>query len=181
MWGWFWNQNCTAMGDMIWKRVICDQEMKNLGRFTMICGSYRGIWFRDAQASLAEPEQISNLHKMVANPPHSSFMTSTSPQSTMVCQTSCNHFCLFIKIGPNILLSASVWLPELFSRALRRWYGPTAMICDSYLKNQSAGCYWHHKWTREQAGDPKMENLLIESHPSPVLVNYTSGSILVWL
>ena len=103
------------------------------------------------------------------------------PQSTMVCQTSSNNFCLFVKIGPNILLSASVWLPVLFSRALRRWYGPTAMICDSYLKNQSAGCYWHHKWTREQAGDPKMENLLIESHPSPVLVNYTSGSILVWL
>ena len=149
---------------MIWKKVICDQEMKNLGRFTMICGSYRGIWFRDAQASLAEPEQISNLHKMVANPPHSSFMTSTSPQSTMVCQTSSNNLCPFVKIGPNILLSASVWLPVLFSRILRRWYGPTAMICDSYLKNQSAGCYWHHKWTREQAGDPEMENLLIETH-----------------
>ena len=161
---------------MIWKRVICDQEMKNLGRFTMICGSYRGIWFRDAQASLAEPEQISNLHKMVAN-----IAALWPPQSTMVCQASSNDFCLFVKIGPNILLSASVWLPVLFSRALRRWYGPTAMICDSYLKNQSAGCYWHHKWTREQAGDPEMENLLIESHPSPVLVNYTSGSILVWL
>ena len=162
MWGWFWNQNCTAMGDMIWKRWSVTQKWKTwaaLRWYVALIGEFdfetRKHLLQSQNRYLTSTKWLQTLHIAALWP----------PQSTMVYQTSSNNFCLFVKIGPtNILLGGSVWLAELFSRILRRWYGPTAMICDSYLKNQSAGCYWHHKWTREQAGDPKMENLLIESH-----------------